>query len=232
MTVADRGAHADRLERVILAEGTANAFAHADRIERPFRHWRFNDALPKALCREIIALPISLPPALDSLGKRSSLNKHRHFFSPETQRSYPAACMIAEVFQSELVIGAIKMLCAIDCTGSYLRIEYCQDRDGFWLEPHMDIREKLVTIQLYLNTGPDAKDLGTDLYNEQEQLISRTPGALGEGLAFVPSERGSWHGFEKRPIKGVRRSLIVNYVTSEWRARHELSFPELPVPPR
>jgi len=91
MTVVDRDAHADRLERVSIAKRTAGAFAHADRIERPFRHWRFNDALPKALCREVIALPISLPPALDSLGKRSSLNKHRHFFSPEIQKSYPAA---------------------------------------------------------------------------------------------------------------------------------------------
>ena len=159
MTVADRDAHADRLERIFLVERAASAFAHADRLERPFRHWRFNDALPEALCREIIALSISLPPTLDSLGKRSSLNEYRRFFSPEMQQRYPAAGMIAELFQSEPVVQAIETLCNIDCSGSYLRIEYCQDQDGFWLEPHMDIKENIVTIQIYLNTGFDAEDL-------------------------------------------------------------------------
>ena len=39
----------------------------------------------------------------------------------------------------------------------------------------------------------------------------------------------TYHGFEKRPIKGVRTSLIINYVTNEWRAREQLSFPETPI---
>ena len=33
-------------------------------------------------------------------------------------------------------------------------------------------------------------------------------------------------GFTPRAIRGVRRSLIVNYVKPEWRARHELAFPD------
>ena len=36
----------------------------------------------------------------------------------------------------------------------------------------------------------------------------------------------TWHGFHKRPIAGVRRSLIVNYVKPEWRSRHELAYPD------
>ena len=39
----------------------------------------------------------------------------------------------------------------------------------------------------------------------------------------------TWHGFLPRQIDGVRRSLIVNYVTSEWRNRHELAYPDKPV---
>ena len=31
------------------------------------------------------------------------------------------------------------------------------------------------------------------------------------------------HGLEPRKIHGIRRSLIVNYVTQEWRARDEIS---------
>jgi hypothetical protein len=47
-------------------------------------------------------------------------------------------------------------------------------------------------------------------------------------MIFVPSNN-TYHGFEKRPIKGVRTSLIINYVTNEWRAREQLSFPEAPI---
>jgi hypothetical protein len=39
----------------------------------------------------------------------------------------------------------------------------------------------------------------------------------------------TWHGFRRRPIAGIRRSLIVNYVKSEWRSRHELAFPDRPI---
>jgi hypothetical protein len=47
-------------------------------------------------------------------------------------------------------------------------------------------------------------------------------------MVFVPSN-GTFHGFEKRPIKGVRISVIINYVTNEWRAREQLSFPDQPI---
>jgi hypothetical protein len=47
---------------------------------------------------------------------------------------------------------------------------------------------------------------------------------------FLPefSRADTWHGFRPRDIRGVRRSLIVNYVVPEWRARHELAFPSVP----
>jgi hypothetical protein len=47
-------------------------------------------------------------------------------------------------------------------------------------------------------------------------------------FVFVPSDN-TYHGFEGRPIKGVRKSLIINYVTDEWRAREQLAFPEAPI---
>ncbi|MEM9358310.1 MAG: 2OG-Fe(II) oxygenase, partial [Pseudomonadota bacterium] len=47
-------------------------------------------------------------------------------------------------------------------------------------------------------------------------------------MVFVPSDI-TYHGFEPRPIEGVRKSLIINYVTDEWRAREQLAFPERPI---
>jgi hypothetical protein len=54
------------------------------------------------------------------------------------------------------------------------------------------------------------------------------PFASNGAMIFVPSNN-TYHGFERRPIKGVRTSLIINYVTNEWRAREQLAFPEAPI---
>ena len=47
-------------------------------------------------------------------------------------------------------------------------------------------------------------------------------------MLFVPGG-DTYHGFEPRPIAGIRKSVIINYVTNEWRAREQLAFPEQPV---
>ena len=47
-------------------------------------------------------------------------------------------------------------------------------------------------------------------------------------MIFIPSNN-TFHGFEPRTIPGVRKSLIINYVTNEWRAREQLAFPDQPV---
>ena len=47
-------------------------------------------------------------------------------------------------------------------------------------------------------------------------------------MVFVPSGI-TYHGFELRRIEGVRKSVIINYVTNEWRAREQLAFPDKPI---
>ena len=39
-------------------------------------------------------------------------------------------------------------------SGTYLRIEFAQDIDGFWLEPHTDLGVKVFTMLLYLSKDP------------------------------------------------------------------------------
>jgi len=106
-----------------------------------------------------------------------------------------------------------------------LRIEYCQDIDGFWLEPHLDISVKLFTMLVYLSGEPELRDAGTDIYDSgpHHRLAATAPYEKNRGLMFVPGGN-TWHGFSKRPISGVRKSLIVNWVTPEWRDRWELAY--------
>ena len=47
-------------------------------------------------------------------------------------------------------------------------------------------------------------------------------------MIFVPTSN-TYHGFEPRQIDGVRKSLVINYVTNDWRAREQLAYPETPV---
>ncbi len=69
---------------------------------------------------------------------------------------------------------------------------------------------------------------GTDLYDIEKRHVGRSPFASNSAMIFVPSDV-TYHGFEPRKINGVRKSLIVNYVTAEWRAREQLSFPDQPI---
>ena len=56
------------------------------------------------------------------------------------------------------------------------------------------------------------------------EVAATVPYRGNSGVIFMPGS-DTWHGFRKRAIDGVRRSLIVNYVKPEWRARHELLLP-------
>ena len=52
--------------------------------------------------------------------------------------------------------------------------------------------------------------------------MKTAPFEPNHGLIFIPGA-DTWHGFLKRPIRGVRRSLIVNYVGHDWRERWQLA---------
>jgi hypothetical protein len=80
----------------------------------------------------------------------------------------------------------------------------------------------------YLSDDPRHRDLGTDIYRSRESHFGRAAFLPNTALVFIPAAN-TWHGFEKRPIAGIRKSLIVNYVTDEWRAREQLSWPTEPV---
>ncbi len=209
-----------------LAAGShvRRALLHACRDDRPFRHWTLRDVLPATIWPLLLALPFAPPAIADTAGRRETNNASRLFVSEDARARLPACAVLAEAFQDEATVGLIGDLCGVDLTGSFLRIECCLDTAGFWLEPHTDIGAKRLTLLIYLSLHPDAANWGTDLLDGAGRLVGRASGAFNTGLVFVPGA-DTWHGFAPRPIAGVRRSLIVNYVGPEWRARHELAYP-------
>jgi hypothetical protein len=204
------------------------ALDKADRRDTPFRHWLLEDALPDSAALAIADLPFAPPEIGDTEGRRETHNSTRRFFSAENRAAFPVCESVAAAFQCDAMTGLLAEETGVNLSGSYLRIEYCQDSDGFWLEPHTDIGAKLFTMLIYLSDRPEAEGWGTDIYDSDKRHAGSAPGGFNKGVIFVPGS-DTWHGVEKRAFSGVRKSIIVNYVVPEWRSRHELAYPERPI---
>lgn len=204
------------------------ALRRSERIDTPYSYWLLHRVLPEGLARGLAELPFPAPVIADTLGKRETHNAQRIFVSPDSQTRFEACAELAAAFQDDATVALLQDMTGAPLEGGYLRIECCLDTDGFWLEPHTDIGAKLLTLLVYLSDHPDAADWGTDVMDPAGNVLARAPGTFNDGLLFVPAA-DTWHGFARRPIRGLRRSLIINYVKPEWRSRRELAFPDQPV---
>ena len=204
------------------------ALAHSQRQDVPYRHWLMQDILPAETAEALFSLPYEPPAGLEFSGRRETNNSTRSYFNAEAFALYPETKALADAFQSPEVVAAIEAATGTDLTNTSLRLEYCLDTDGFWLEPHTDIGVKQFTMLIYLSQGDGSEDWGTDVYDGMMNLCATAPCLFNSGLIFIPG-MDTWHGFRPRTISGVRKSVIINYVGQEWRARHELAFPETPV---
>jgi hypothetical protein len=211
-----------------VAAHFASAVRAAKRGEAPYRHWTLGEVLPVDICTGILTLPIAPPMLGRTDGTRNTYNDQRCFITPLLRKKFPTCEVLAEALQRPEVARLMAETCGIEVAGSYLRMEYIQDTDGAWLEPHRDIPEKLFSMVIYLFTGPDAKDWGTDIYDTNREWVGRSPGTFNSAVIFVPGP-ATWHGFDPRPIIGIRRLMEINYVRPYWRDREQLSFPNRPI---
>ena len=211
-----------------IVEHLKASLRQAEVSTSPYRYWICRNMLPAEVAADLCGLPFSAPPLNGLSGKREVHNATRSYLDAVCQSAHPVAACVAAAFQSPEIVGLFEEMFDASLGGTYLRAEYAQDVDGFWLEPHSDLGVKKFTLLLYLSDDPEHAGLGTDIYGADKQHIGASPFARGTGMIFVPSDI-TIHGFERRTIQGVRKSLIVNYVTDEWRAREQLAFGDMPV---
>ena len=190
----------------------------------PFDYWLLDNPLPEGCCDDIADLPF--PPPVDAVfdGKRDTNNAQRIYFTPENQDKFPGCRRVVEGFQNPGVRKAIEDATGADLSDGHLRIEYCQDTGGFWLEPHTDIFVKKFTMLVYLSDDPELANAGTNIFEgpPDHEYVGAAPYGKNKGVIFIPGEN-TWHGFGHNPVKGNRKSIIINYVTSDWRDKWELS---------
>lgn len=201
-------------------------FATLQVHDAPFRHWVMHDVFPADVADVLAGAEFPRVDLQGVSGKRELHNDQRQYLDAPTNAVRPFCAATADAFQSTTVARAIASATGAPMDGVYVRLEYAQDTDGFWLQPHTDLGVKHFTMLVYLGEGE--AEWGTDLYDADGQWAARAPFVHNSALIFVPGDN-TWHGFEPRRIGGVRRSLIINYVTEEWRAREQLAFPQAPI---
>jgi hypothetical protein len=215
-----RAAAAPSVEKHLIT-----ALEHAHRVKTPFDYWLLQDVLPKKMIDGIASLPFPPPKNPVFNGRRESNNSTRVYFTQDNQRKFPICRDVAALFSDADVLSKLHHLTHADLSKGQLRIEYCQDIDGFWLEPHLDISVKLFTMLVYLSDDPQLFDAGTDIYDSspEHRLVATAPYEQNTGLIFIPG-KNTWHGFTKRPLHGLRKSVIINFVSPEWMNKDELAY--------
>jgi hypothetical protein len=202
--------------------------AATTRIASPYPHWFLNHCLPEQAVREIQGLPFAAPALSGISGKRELHNATRTYFDAPNRAAHGVCQAVCQGFQDPRLTKQIETAFGTKLAGTYLRVEFAQDINGFWLEPHTDLGVKVFTMLLYLSTDPQHAALGTDFYDADKKHLGRSPFTPNGAMVFVPSNN-TYHGFEARQIDGVRKSVIINYVTNDWKAREQLAFPDTPI---
>ena len=202
----------------------------------PFKHWELNNPLSDEAIQEIIKANIPDPIELNlkydgtraidggaSEFREGIINggkaaKFRHFITKENSKKFPSLSNLINELQSKETHQKISQLINKDLSNSYVRVEIICDRKGFWLKPHCDIKEKLVSCLLFINQFNESENLGTDFYNNKLEKVKTVPYKNNYGYFFT-SGPNTWHGMEKKKIVKERRCLQVNYVSfpTDWK---------------
>jgi len=202
----------------------------------PFKHWELNEPLSKEAIDEIIRADIpdlnqldleydgtraidgGTPEFREGITSGGKAIKFRCFVTKENTEKFPSLTKLINELQSKETSSEISNLINKDLSNSYVRVEVICDRKGFWLKPHCDIKEKLVSCLLFVNESNESETLGTDFYNEKLEKVKTVPYKNNYGYFFT-SGPNTWHGMEKKEIVKERRCLQLNYVSfvTDWK---------------
>ena len=185
----------------------------------PFKHWTLSECLDNETLNEISFAQIldgerayDGTRAADHTGKGVD-GKLRLFVDKNNCQNFPNLTKLINEFQGSLA-SKISLLLHKDLSKSFVRLEIIGDKKGFWLKPHKDIPEKLMTMMIWANPNNEHENLGTDLYNEKFELVKTVKYHHNNGY-FFSSGNDTWHGLEMKEIKKERRCIQINYVSFE-----------------
>ena len=189
----------------------------------PFDHWQFTNCLGEDALNEISYSKIpdgerayDGTRAADHTGEGLD-GKLRLFITSKNSHNFPHLTKLIKSLQSNKLSEKISKLIKKDLRKSYVRLEIIGDKKGFWLKPHKDITEKLMTMMIWANPYDEPSNLGTDLYDNEFKLVKTIKYIHNSGYLFSSGE-DTWHGLELKEIKKERRCIQINYVSfkTDW----------------
>jgi hypothetical protein len=195
----------------------------SSKYQSPFNYWIIDEPLSDNAIDEIYKTPIPSGDVIfdgtragDKNGK-DLLSKLRVFIDQNNYTEFPNLKNLISEMQSKECQKLIEGMLNVSLTNSYVRVEVIADKDGFWLEPHCDIKEKLMSSIIFVNKYGEDENLGTDFYHPDLSIAKTIPYRNNYGYIFT-AEKNSWHGLEKKKIKKERRCIQINYVTfkTDW----------------
>ena len=189
----------------------------------PFKHWEISNCLDANALDEISYS--NLPNgnraydgtrAADHTGQGVD-GKLRLFLDLQNCSCFPYLTKVIKELQTKEIYQKIGNLINKDLSNSFVRLEIIGDKKGFWLKPHKDISEKLMTMMIWANPYKESDNLGTDLYDQDFKLV-KTIKYLHNNGYFFSSGEDTWHGLELKEIKKERRCIQINYVSfkTDW----------------
>ena len=209
---------------------------NSKKYEKPFEHWELNKPLTDGQINEIINAEIDNPiehdlnydgtRAIDGgegqfregITDGGKALKFRCFITKENSNNFPNLTKFINELQNKNTYENISKLIDKDLSKSFVRVEVICDRAGFWLKPHCDIKEKLMSCLLFVNKHNESEELGTDFYDNNLNKVKTLPYRDNYGYFFSSGPK-TWHGMEKKEIVKERRCLQVNYVSfqTDWK---------------
>ena len=189
----------------------------------PFNHWEISNCLEMEALDEISLSNIpdgnrayDGTRAADHTGQGID-GKLRLFLDLNNSESFPGLTKCIKELQTKEVYKKIGSLINKDLSKSFVRLEIIGDKKGFWLKPHKDIEEKLMTMMVWANPYDESDSLGTDLYDNDFKLVKTIKYKHNNGY-FFSSGQDTWHGLELKEIKKERRCIQINYVSfkTDW----------------
>ena len=196
---------------------------NVNRHTEPWEYFTFGQCLSPDQIQEIKTADIDRASVLndgtrsgyiDGVGKQN--DKFREYVTKKNWLKYPELTNFIKELQSKPIREMIaKMVGNKDnFANSYVRLEVIADLDGFWLEPHCDIKEKLMSSILFVNRYGENENLGTDFYTPDLKLKHTVP--FWHNFGYIFHGPNKWHGMEKgKTIRTERRGIQINYVTFE-----------------
>ena len=189
----------------------------------PFKYWEISNCLDTQALDEISYTNIpdgnrayDGTRAADHTGQGID-GKLRLFLDLNNCKFYPNLTKVINNLQTKKVYEKIGDLISKDLSKSFVRLEIIGDKKGFWLKPHKDISEKLMTMMVWANPYGESDSLGTDLYDNNFKIVKTIKYQHNNGYFFSSGE-DTWHGLELKEIKKERRCIQINYVSfkTDW----------------